>query len=120
MTAFFRTSQLFLAAYAYKLFPVNPTKDVTKIRSVFENANIGRVLFLRHWNTAPSTTGIDFDRILSCEGRDQAKQSALKFGIHLNPFYPSVLVSPAPRTVESAKIFLSNSNAIANLIPIDV
>jgi broad specificity phosphatase PhoE len=87
--------------------------------SLVDEANIGKILFLRHGNTAPSST-TDFDRILTDDGRSQTKQSALTFGVDLNPFYPSVLVSPSPRTVETARIFLHNSNATADIVPIDV
>lgn len=68
-------------------------------------AGIHRVGFLRHGNTLPSPTGIDFDRVLSDTGREQAAEAGSSFGRQNTPFYHTMLVSPAPRTMETAEIF---------------
>lgn len=121
MTVFYRTSRVLLAAFApaHKLLPVKPSRNLQDFSALLRDAGIGRVAFLRHGKTAPST-GIDFDRLLTDEGRDQAKQAGLAFGKGLNPYFPTAPVSSAPRTVETAEIFLANSDTDATPIPIDV
>jgi hypothetical protein len=121
MTAFHRTSQMLMVAFAptHKLLPVNLARDFENLASLFQNANISRVLFLRHGQTAPSN-GVDFERLLTDEGRNQARQAGTTFGKSLNPFFRSVLVSPAPRTMETAELFLESLNVTANVIPVDV
>lgn len=70
---------------------------------------ISKIFFLRHGQTGKSDTG-DFDRILTDAGREQARVAGLSFGKNvLLPIYPKVLVSPAPRTIETAKIFLESA-----------
>ena len=88
-----------------------PTKLKQKSGDTFvdrlKEAGVFEIAFLRHGNTHPiPENGVDFDRALTDIGRKQAKQAASSFGNALKPFYPSVLVSPAPRTMETAKIFL--------------
>jgi broad specificity phosphatase PhoE len=75
-----------------------------------KKANIRRVGFLRHGNTLPSETGVDFDRLLSDKGREHAKEAGSSFGKDLAPFYHHLLLSPAPRTTETAQIFLQAAN----------
>ena len=66
-----------------------------------------KIFFLRHGQTAKSETGVDFDRYLTDIGREQSRIAGESFGKNtLLPFYPKVLVSPAPRTVETAELFL--------------
>ena len=81
-----------------------------KLREIINAANIHRILFLRHGQTAKQQPegngGNDFDRVLTSEGRKQAKRSGELFGRNLQPYYNPVLVSPAPRTMETATIFL--------------
>ena len=81
-----------------------------KLRETIKAANIHRILFLRHGKTAKQqpevNSGNDFDRVLTSEGRKQAKRSGELFGRNLQPYYNPVLVSPAPRTMETATIFL--------------
>ena len=60
------------------------------------------------------------DRILTELGRQQAKEAGLRFGRELKPFFSPVLVTPAPRTVAAAEIFLSAAHEDANLKPIEV
>jgi broad specificity phosphatase PhoE len=67
-------------------------------------------VFLRHGQTGLSN-GVDFDRILTDEGRSQARAAGASFGSDLKPFYSSLLVSPAPRTMETARIFLDAADA---------
>jgi broad specificity phosphatase PhoE len=73
---------------------------------------VRRIAFLRHGNTAPSPTGADFDRVLTDLGRDQSRQAGRAFGAEMRP-YRKVLVSPAPRTVETAQLFLQEAKAAA-------
>ena len=80
-------------------------------RSLCDKAGVSRVGFLRHGRTAPKPeNGIDFDRLLTDEGRDQAREAGSSFGSETKPFYPRMLVSPAPRTLETAKLFMSAAN----------
>ena len=112
MTAFHRTSRFLFAAFApaHELLPIHPSRDLKDLASILRNAGISRVAFLRHGKTAPSN-GVDFDRLLTDEGRDQARQAAMAFGKDLNPYFSTALVSSAPRTVETAEIFLDVSMA---------
>lgn len=72
-----------------------------------KEAGISKIAFLRHGKTAPASDGVDFNRQLTDEGRLQAKEAGASFGRHdLTPYFPTVLLSPAPRTVETAEIFL--------------
>lgn len=74
--------------------------------SLCENAGVARIAFLRHGKTAPRPEeGSDFDRVLTEEGRQQAKEAGGSFGRDLRPIYHSLLVSPAPRTMETAELF---------------
>jgi hypothetical protein len=75
------------------------------------DAGVSRIAFLRHGKTAKAENGVDFDRLLTDEGREQAKEAGLSFGKSLQPFYPVTLVSPAPRTMETANIFLQATGA---------
>lgn len=115
MAVFHRTSRILLAAFTpnHELL-IHSTNGNTgqfvsheKFTSMLTDAGISRVAFMRHGKTGPAQNGIDFDRLLTDEGRDQARQAGLVFGGTLNPLFPTILVSPAPRTVETAKIFLS-------------
>ena len=75
---------------------------------LLRQSSVSRIGFLRHGNTLPSETGKkDFDRLLSDKGRDQVKEAGRSFGAGLMPFFPYLLVSPSPRTVETAEIFLN-------------
>jgi len=102
----------------HDLLPSPPQEDVGKenffanvhqdFSRCMKDAGIGRIAFLRHGKTAPKPEGgKDFERILTDEGRNQAKISGASFGRNdLPPYFPSVLVSPAPRTMETAALFL--------------
>ena len=74
-------------------------------------AGVSRVGFLRHGKTAPTPEngGIDFERQLTKQGREQAASAGVSFGTELLPFHHIMLASPAPRTMETAEIFLSTS-----------
>lgn len=91
-------------AFASASFPKPPLSfDPTSILS----AGINKVAFIRHGNTNKAPSGrTDFDRQLTDLGRDQARVAGLSYGVELQPFYPFALCSPAPRCVETAKIFL--------------
>ncbi len=88
-----------VATRAYKEFPVFLAK-----------CGITRIGFLRHGKTSPTPSGgVDFDRQLAELGKEQAKQAGETFGRTLTPFYPRLLVSPAPRTIDSAQLFIAGS-----------
>jgi broad specificity phosphatase PhoE len=96
------------------------TVEGDEFRERCEQAKIRRIGFLRHGNTLPGETGKDFDRLLSDKGNEQAAEAGSSFGANLLPFYPRLLVSPAPRTLETAKIFLSSAGAddVVQLTPV--
>lgn len=84
-------------------------------RSACERAGVSKIVFLRHGKTAPKPKdGLDFDRVLTDEGRDQAREAGATFGQELLPFYRSILVSPAPRTVETAQLFLQSAETASD------
>lgn len=109
----FRNAPVVLAAFAqrhlHEWLPGKAHCNFETFRSTLIQANVTRVAFLRHGQTAPSQ-GSDFDRILTEEGRQQGREAGSSFGVNLKPFYPTMLSSPAPRTIETAKIFLESSN----------
>jgi hypothetical protein len=74
-------------------------------------AGISKIAFLRHGQTGKAENDVDFDRLLTRDGRQQAKEAGLSFGKELQPFYPVILVSPAPRTMETAEIFMKATGA---------
>jgi Histidine phosphatase superfamily (branch 1) len=79
--------------------------DIEFLESRLQLAGVAKIAFLRHGKTAPAKNGVDFDRLLTDEGRQQAKDSGRIMAKHLVPFYPRCLVSPAPRTMETAQLF---------------
>ena len=88
-----------------------PSTGGEAFRSLCGKAGVSRVAFLRHGRTAPKPeNGIDFDRLLTEEGRDQAREAGSSFGSELKPYYSQMLVSPAPRTMETAKLLLGAAN----------
>lgn len=94
-----------------------PRGSGVAFRSVCERAGVSRIGFLRHGNTAPKPeNGLDFDRLLTSQGREQAKEAGDSFGKESKPFFPSVLVSPSPRTTETAEIFLKASDASSSCV----
>lgn len=112
MLAFSRTFRLLAAAFAqiHPQLPGKSTNNLDQFLGTLKQANIARVAFLRHGKTGPATTGKDFDRLLTAEGRDQAREAGHAFGKDLNPFFSPVLVSSASRVVETAQIFLKSSD----------
>ena len=74
------------------------------------NAGIRKVGFLRHGQTAPAENGGDFERHLTDIGREQAREAGASFGTISRPFFPTVLVSIAPRTMETAQLFCEASH----------
>ena len=115
MKGFHRTSQLLFATLATsvdKLLPGIPTTKRGLLLSLLDGAKIQRLFFLRHGKTGPAPKGgVDFDRQLVDEGKNQARKSGSVFGQTLKPFYPIALVSPAPRTAETAELFLEASGS---------
>lgn len=88
-----------LSSRSYQEFP-----------SQLEKRGVSRVGFLRHGKTSPTPLGgKDFDRQLMEVGKEQAQQAGETFGRLLKPFYPKLLVSPAPRTTDSAQLFLKGA-----------
>ncbi len=108
MSAFSRTMRVLTTAFA-KLQPLLPGRSIHNLDTfvgTLEQSNISKILFLRHGKTGPSPTGKDFDRLLTAEGRDQARDAGHVFGKKMQLLFSSLLVSSAPRTVETAKLFL--------------
>ena len=100
----FRRTLLNHLAFASASFPKPPINFDPK---AILSAGIDKVAFIRHGNTNKAPIGgADFDRQLTDLGRDQAKAAGLSYGVDLQPFHPVALCSPAPRCVETAKIFL--------------
>ena len=101
----------------------DPTRQIlaSKRRQDFvdgmQRAGIGRIAFLRHGKTDPKPDwGTDFDRVLTEEGREQARVSGASFGRDmLPPYHGTAIVSPAPRTMETAKIFLEAAGASSSV-----
>jgi hypothetical protein len=81
------------------------------LHQAIEKANITKLLFLRHGQTAPiPDKGRDYDRVLTDMGRTQANRSGEIFGKNLQPYFSPALVSPAPRAMETAQLFLAASS----------
>lgn len=96
-------------------------------RKCLEFAGIGRIAFVRHGNTTTTPELLaaqkqqqdqkyiaDFDRMLSLIGQEQARQAGRTYGRKLlAPFYNrAVLVSPAPRAMDTARWLVSEAAAI--------
>ena len=63
-----------------------------------------------------TVTGVDFDRTLTPHGgEEQAHASGSSFGVHLLPFYPIALCSPAPHCVSTFNILSSIYHSILAL-----
>eukprot|EP00977_Amphora_coffeiformis_P006871 scaffold1506_cov179-Amphora_coffeaeformis.AAC.8 len=86
----------------------SPSKSTTtSLTKDLKPAGVSKIFFLRHGQTAKSETGVDFDRYLTDMGREQSRVAGASYGKNeLLPLFPKVLVSPAPRTVETAELFL--------------
>ena len=70
-----------------------------------QRRGIDQVFFLRHGNTGKADQ--DFERSLTETGRAQCRSAGATYGRrHLRPLYPKALVSPAPRTMETAQLFV--------------
>jgi hypothetical protein len=77
-----------------------------KIKTALRGTRTNLAL-LRSGRAAPAAARADdFGRQLTDEGRDQAREAAAKFGESLRPFHDFAIVSPAPRAVETAELFL--------------
>jgi broad specificity phosphatase PhoE len=88
------------------------TIEPPAFQDLARQVGIRRIAFLRHGNTAPTDYGVDFDRVLTPLGREQSREAGRAFGARVFPFR-KVLVSPAPRTVETAQLFLEEAAASA-------
>jgi len=75
--------------------------------SLAKESGVSRIAMIRHGKTAPRPPQThDFDRVLTEEGKQQAKLAGSTYGSELMPFFPIFMVSPAPRTMDTANIFL--------------
>ena len=84
------------------------SQEASDLLNIAQRAGVSRVGFLRHGKTNPKPLdGLDFDRLLTDQGGEQATTAGSLFGKELGPIYPRVLVSPSPRTVETASFFLN-------------
>ena len=91
-------------------FHVSPRQ----FRDACSDAGVSRIAFLRHGQTAPATDNVDLNRQLTDQGRAQSQQAGASFGRSLLlPLHPTVLVSPAPRTMETAELFLEAAGLCA-------
>jgi broad specificity phosphatase PhoE len=121
MTAFRRTSTLFLAfSHLHECLPAPDTclasfSSFETLAETLRKTGIARLAFLRHGATAKSQ-GVDFDRKLTDQGRKQAKEAGSSFGKELLPYHPRLFVSPAPRTVETAELFLQSAGIALDLV----
>ena len=110
----FRPSPILLAfsrLHEWLPYPNGMTGNLDGFVSTLKHAGIQRVAFLRHGKTAPAENGIDFERQLTDVGREQAREAGASFGKEQRPFFPTILVSPAPRTMETAKLFCEAAEA---------
>ena len=112
----------FVLTHSFHDWSVNTEVFRQDFLHLARQANVRHVGFLRHGNTLPSQNGVDFERLLSEKGREQANEAGSSFGLELKPFYGKLLVSPAPRTTETAKIFLNASEETETVLvkPLDV
>jgi Histidine phosphatase superfamily (branch 1) len=90
--------------------PFGMTGNLDAFGSTLIKAGIQKVGFLRHGKTAPAENGGDFERQLTDIGREQAREAGSSFGNISRPFFPTVLVSIAPRTMETAQLFCEASH----------
>jgi broad specificity phosphatase PhoE len=106
-----RTRLLLNLAFSH-IYDWLPPCGSNSFRSACEKAGVSKIGFLRHGKTAPKPPNThDFDRLLTDQGREQAQEAGASFGQDLKPFFPTLLVSPAPRTVETAELFLKSAHA---------
>jgi hypothetical protein len=99
----------------HEYLPGKPSYQSKKLLELAHDAGVKKILFLRHGKTGKAESGIDFDRLLTAEGRDQAISAGKSFGKVLKPFFSRALVSPAPRTIETAELFFAASDASVEL-----
>lgn len=107
-TMAFRRSPILLAftrLHEWLPCPNGMSGNLDAFASTLAHAGIQRVGFLRHGKTAPAENGNDFERQLTNVGKEQAQEAGISFGNEQCPFFPTILVSPAPRTMETAKLF---------------
>jgi len=83
--------------------------SIADIQNTFRDANIDKVAFIRHGNTAPSA--VNYERRLTDLGRSQSQLAGASFGIQkLYTYYEqAALCSSASRCVETATLFLDSS-----------
>lgn len=114
MSAAFRRTLALSSSRIHDWLPATSglSYGLDSLLTTFTEAGISRVAFLRHGNAPSLQDGIDFDRQLTELGKDQARHSGISFGRNLAPYYESVLVSPSPRTVDTAHLFLDAAAAI--------
>jgi broad specificity phosphatase PhoE len=99
-------TNLLLSASVHDWLPGSSVGNPLSLIQTAKTFGVTKVAFLRHGKTAPANDGVDFNRLLSDEGRQQAQDAGESYGDKLKPLYPKLLVSPSPRTIETAEIFL--------------
>mmetsp|Transcript_15587 Transcript_15587/g.22377 ORF Transcript_15587/g.22377 Transcript_15587/m.22377 type:complete len:328 (+) Transcript_15587:116-1099(+) len=87
-------------------FPYNTSPSLSYL---LRSASINKIAFLRHGNTNPKPSdGTDYDRQLTDLGEKQAINAGISFRSLSLPLYHRVLCSPAPRCVDTARLFLNS------------
>lgn len=113
MATFKRTRLVLQLAFSHLHEWLPPPKSAMKSYDALEGTlaklGISRIALLRHGNTAPAVNNVDFDRVLTDLGRHQAREAGSSFASDLRPLFPKLLVSPAPRTVETAALLLEEA-----------
>ena len=86
-------------------------KTSSNLLARLSTLNIDKIAFLRHGNAPSSPDVLDLDRTLSPLGKQQCASSAAAFkSTLLEPIYSTIMCSPSPRTIETAKIFLQDTD----------
>lgn len=106
------------------LFPVSlPSLDRNDVLEKLQNAGISKIAFLRHGKTAAPIDGVDFNRMLTKEGKEQSKEAGRVFRSKIMPLFPIVVASPSPRTMETAQLFINeidSNNDFINIVPLQI
>jgi len=83
-----------------------------------QQCGISHIGFLRHGQTGPKSPGQgDWERQLTAVGRQQVQTAGTSFGRDLTPSFSFLLSSAAPRTLETARIFLQSAGETEAILP---
>jgi Histidine phosphatase superfamily (branch 1) len=114
----YRSLPLISLAYARQertFFQPSPVTLDSFVETLQSNG-ISRVALVRHGKTSPAPEGgTDFDRVLTTEGRQQASNAGAAYGVELKPYFVPVLVSPSPRTIETADLFFAAAGTASDI-----